>query len=167
MFNPFYPLTTELLYSMVQAGKTYFVRQDFPRGKIILEPDVRGVYLFTHYSDAGSAQTHFAILKNDPSGFLYDWSIDEHKARLEKAAAGVDGYKCYSSTLWWDIEKRVSTNLRRSIMAYLKFKLKWFPTRNDSPETQFYPQMGELYIEIKFRNKEVRIPVSEIEKFNG
>lgn len=167
MFNPFAPFTIDLLNAFVQAGKKYFVRQTFPRGKSIMEPDLKGSYLYTHYNDAGSAQTHLSIIKDDPHRFLFDWTIEDHKLRLVKAANGMEGYKIYSSMLYDDVDKLVPQKLKSSMMAYLKYKLNWYPSRNDNLQFQFYPQMGELYIEMKFRNKEVRIPVSEIENFKG
>ena len=165
MFNPFVPFNAQLLNAFVQAGKKYFVRQTFPRGKNLLEPGIKECFLYSHYSDHGSTQTHFGTLNTDLHRFLFEWEKEEHKIRLIKAANGIEGYKIFANLLYDDTDQRVSKRLEQSIMVYLKYKLNWYPTRNDGLQTQFFSHLGELYIDMKFRTKEVRVPLVEIENY--
>lgn len=163
MFNPFVPLSPDLLNALVRAGKKYFVRQTFPRGQNILDENIKGYFLYSHYSDMPAALTHYGVLKDDPHRFLFDWDKKEDQIRLVKAANGVEGYKIFANILYDDTDKRVSSKLQQSIRGYIRYKLNWFPARNDGLETHFYTHLGELYIELKFRNHEVRVPLIQVE----
>jgi len=44
MFNPFFPLNKELLDALVKAGKVFFVRQTYTRGKNEKEATIKFSY---------------------------------------------------------------------------------------------------------------------------
>ncbi len=97
MFNPLVPLTRPLLEAFVKAGKKYFVRQTYIRGKELLDENVKGYFIFTHYSEIGQAEHHLSAIGQDRSRFLYDWEKSEHQEKLLIAAGKPAGYKIYSS----------------------------------------------------------------------
>ena len=97
MFNPFAPLTTDLLHAFIGRGKIFFVRQAFPRGKSPLDKDVKGYFVFSHYDNLTTAQDHFGTIAHDPYRFLYNWNDLAHRGKLEIAASGLQHYRNFAA----------------------------------------------------------------------
>lgn len=164
MFNPFHPFTSPLLDAFIKHGKRYFVRQTFKRGIPPMDDSVKGAYLISHYEDLHTAQTHFDAIASDPNRFLYDWSNAEHQEKLKVAAASPEGYKVYSSVFEKDWERRITDPMEKAIRLYVA-GLGWRPSRAEGLNTDFYQTFGELYIKLKCKGREVKVPFKEIEIF--
>lgn len=161
MHNPFVLLSAKLLDSLIQAGNTHFVRQTYPRGRNDLHDHIRAAFLLTHYTDGYRAQTHFDALVNDPHRFLYHTADAGHLKKLTIAAAQPLGYKIYSPLMpqpW-----KPSAEMAASIRAYITEKMNWTPARQDMVKADLFTQFGELFINLKYGNHEIKVPLEEIE----
>jgi hypothetical protein len=162
MFNPFAPLSEQLLDAFVKAGKVYFVRQTFKRGKTPLDENIKGYYLITHHSELGAAQAHYGAIAHDPNRYLYDWGKEEDQKKLKIAAGNPEGYKVFAGVFIQDWERHITDRVKNSVKMYIG-SLGWRPGRNETVTPDFYIQFGDLYLKLKFRNKEVRVRFEDIE----
>lgn len=164
MFNPFVPLTRPLLEAFVKAGKRYFVRQTYVRGKELLDEGVKGCFIFTHYSEAGQAEHHLGAIAHDPNRYLYNWDEPKDQQKLLVAACNPTGYKIYSSVFDKDWQKQITLPLKTKVKKYIDFSLGWKPGRGETVDFQIFSNYGELYAKLKLRTQEVRVKLELIEK---
>ena len=165
MFNPLCLFSSELLDALVKAGQVYFVRQTYNRGKTILDDDIKGFFLITHYPDLRGSKEHYEALINDGNRFLYEWSNPEHQTKLKIASAQPQGYKVFASLVMPDVKIRAEKVLKQKIKNYIDHKLKWHPGREDTVDFDMYPNFGEVFVTIKLRNQKIKVALEEIEKF--
>lgn len=158
------PLTRQLLDAFVKAGKKYFVRQAYSRGKELLDEGVKGCFIFTHYSEAGQAEHHLGAIAHDPNRYLYNWDKPEDQNKLLIAAGKPDGYKIYSSVFEKDWQKQITLLLKTKVKKYIDYSLDWKPGRGETVDFQIFTNYGELYAKLKLRTQEVRVKLEVIEK---
>lgn len=163
MFNPFYPLTDQLLDAFIAKGKKYFVRQTFNRGRNPFDEQVKGYFLFTHYDNFTTAQDHYGAIGHDPNRFLYEWGNPEHQQKLRLAASGLKEYKNYAAVLRPDFEKGITDQLKKKIRSYVSNKLGWYPKGSDTMDTNFELQFGELFIRLRYGGRQAKVKFEEIE----
>jgi hypothetical protein len=163
MLNPFVLLSARLLQSLIASGNIYFVRQTYKRGWDALDRDMKGAFLFTHYNNANRAQVHFEALQHDGNRFLYNDSIPEHHEKLEIAAKQPLGYRVYTSLL--EEPWKPSAEMAEKIRRYIGDNLTWTPARSDVIGAELFTQFGELFINLKYSAHEVKVPLSDIEKY--
>lgn len=162
MFNPFYPLTSDLLQAFVQKGKLFFVRQSMPRAKKLLDEGVKGYFLFTPYDNFTTAQDHFGAIGHDSQRFLYKWQEPLHREKLEVAASGLSDYRIYAAVCVPGWEKGITDLLREKIRRYVS-RLGWTPKGSDTVETAYEIRFGELYLCLKYKKREAKVKFEEIE----
>lgn len=163
MHNPFVLFSAKLLDSLIRSGNHFFVRQTYQRGMNDKQEHLRAAFLLTHYDDLISAETHFFALPNDPHRFLYDAANPEHYNKLLVAAAQPVGFRVFSPLMpqpW-----KPPTPMARQIRDYISEKMNWTPARSDSVKADLFTQFGELFINLKFRNEELKVPLADIEKY--
>ena len=163
MHNPFVLLSARLLHSLIASGNIYFVRQTYKRGLDMHDAHTKAAFLFTHYDNLDGAQRHFDSLQNDSNRFLYDDSTAEHHKKLEIASKQPLGYKVYSSLLEepWKPSEKMAEQIRR----YISENLTWTPARKDTIVAELFTQIGELFIILKYSTNEVKVPLTDIEKY--
>jgi hypothetical protein len=161
MHNPFPLYSERLLTSLIKSGHKYFVRQTYKRGINPFNENQKGSFLISHYNDLNKANIHFEALEHDKNRFLYDISKPEHLERLKAASVQPTGYMVYAPLLQqeWKPTPQVAEKIRK----YIDYKLKWKPGRNDTVRSNLFLQFGELYLTLKFRIHEVKVPLIEIE----
>jgi hypothetical protein len=162
MHNPFGRLTTRLLCSLLAGGNRYFVRQTFLRGLNPLDPMQKAAFLFTHYSSYGEAKAHYDHLTGDPNRFLYDSADARHLARLETAARQQPEYPVYLPLLNkpWQPSARIAEQIRR----YINHHLHWTPARRTAVEADLVNEFGELFVNLKYRERTAKVPLADIEQ---
>jgi hypothetical protein len=162
MHNPFPLYSERLLDALIKAGHKYFVRQTYKRGFDHFDTEQRGSFLITHYNDLNKANIHYEALTNDGNRFLYDISNSEHLEKLRVASRQPVGYKIYTPLL--QQEWKPSPQIAQGIRRYIDYKLRWKPAREETVQTNLFTQFGELFITLKFRIQEVKVPLADIEK---
>jgi hypothetical protein len=162
MHNPFGLLNLKLLHALTDAGNRYFVRQTYARGLHPFDPLHKAAFLFTHYRDLSSAQKHFNFLHQDPNRFLYDSINAAHAAKLEIAAKQVPEFPVYTPLLEkpWEPSEKMSEKIRRYIGAHTS----WTPAREETVKADLFTQFGELFVNLKYRSYETKVPLDDIEK---
>jgi hypothetical protein len=162
MFNPFVPFDNRLFLALIKAGHTHFVRQTYKRGMDHFDEGIRNAFLITHYNNINQAQIHFEALAKDGNRFLFDLSEAEHYKRLELASNGLPGFRVFSPILPgpWKPGEMVAIKLKK----YIGQKLHWTPERGEQVKTDLFVQFGELFLTLKYRSHEVKLPFSDIEK---
>ena len=163
MHNPFVLLSAKLLDSLIKAGNTHFVRQTYKRGKDELHDHIRAAFLITHYTEATRAQTHYDALPGDPNRFLYDIADPVHAEKLAIAANQPLGFKIFSPLMQqpWKPTAEIAAQIR----TYISEKMNWTPGRNDTVKADLFTQFGELFINLKYGNHEIKVPLVDIENY--
>ena len=163
MHNPLYLFTAEVIEELLRLGHTHFVRQTYKRGIDHTNTDQKGAFLISHYLEEGYASIHFDAIVHDKVRFLYDISNPEHLAKLRSAAQQPDGYAIY--TLHLATEKwRVPDDMKGKVKRYITMRLNWKPGRDDGVKASLFSQYGDLYIALKWKNHEVKVPLGDIER---
>jgi hypothetical protein len=165
MFNPFYPFTRQLLEAFVAQGKKYFVRQTFHRARDHFDEGVKAYFLFSHYDTLTTAQDHFGAIAHDPNRFLYDWQNLEHQDKLKIAASELPDYKVFASVFKPDWERQVTDRLKEKVRKYVS-RLGWTPKPGEMVNTSYELQFGELYVRLKYRERQAKVKFEEIEKLS-
>jgi hypothetical protein len=165
MFNPFYPLTNELLNAFVANGKIFFVRQNFERGRNILDNNIREYFLITHYESLTTAMDHYGAISYDRRRFLYHWDNEEHRRKLEIAASSPEGFKIFAAVLKPGWDRPADRILKNKIRRYIE-QIGWNPKRDQGVLTNYELQFGELYIRIKYQGREAKVKFEEIENLS-
>ncbi|HYF30435.1 MAG TPA: hypothetical protein VD993_04900 [Chitinophagaceae bacterium] len=164
MYNPFPLLTHELLRERIKAGKRYFVRQTYPRGK---EARLRAAFLLRGYKpdEKQLAEEHISLLKGDANAFLYDIEQSEHLAKLNVAASQPFGFKVfYAGKIGSDWKP--PTLYEGKIRKYLRWQFpQWQPEPGGEPiKVGICEEFGNLFLKLSFGDEEYRIPFEDIEK---
>lgn len=163
MHNPLALLTRELLDALIKEGQLHFVRQVYHRGMQQYEPGLKGVFLFSYYSDKETAKKHFKVLVNDQYADLYDATIPEQKERLYKAASQPAGYQIYISMLKdkeWQPSPELGPKLKRYISAQ-----GWKPGRGATVGIDIFIEFGELFLTLKSGPDKLKVKLSDIERY--
>lgn len=162
MHNPFPFFSPSLLRALIKAGHKYFIRQTYSRGVDHFDENQKGSFLITHYNEKGRAQIHFDALKNDGNRFFYDITDQEHMEKLNVAATQPAGYRIYTPLLTkeWTPSKQLAGNMRK----YIDNVLQWRPGRDETVKTNLFVQFGELFVTLKLRIHEVKIPLADLER---
>jgi len=165
MHNPFGRFTTRLLRSLLSDGYRYFVRQTWPRGLNPLDKMQKAAFLFTHYTSFNEASDHYHHLAGDPNRYLYDSADAGHLSRLEAAARQHPAYPVYTPLLSkkWQPSTRMAERLRR----YINHQLHWTPARRTAVEADLVNEFGELFVNLKYRDRIAKVPLYEIEQQCG
>ena len=165
MFNPFHPLTIQLLEAFVGSGKRYFVRQRFDRARNINEQGIKGYFLISHYEMLTTAQDHLGAIAYDPMRFLYDWEDGTHRERLYMAAGMPADYKIYSPVFRPGWEAGITDRMKEKAKKYVA-ELGWTPKAGETVNTNYEVQFGELFVRLSYKGRQVKVKFEEIEKLS-
>ena len=165
MYNPLCLFTERLLDAFVKANKKYFIRQSYPRGFNLIDKDIKGYFLISHYGDLNQAKQHFDAIKRDGNRYLYDWDKEEDQKKLRVAISQPEGYKIFADVVMPDWKERAEAVLKEKLKRYIRFKLKWFPSKNDTVDFDLYPNFGEVFVTMKLRNQQIKVSLADVENF--
>jgi hypothetical protein len=165
MYNPLPLLTEVLLQAKIGAGKRYFVRQTYFRGK---EPRLKAAFLFRGYEEAerAVAELHFQKIAADPHAFLYDALLPEHRERLTLAARQPFGYKIYYAGKK-GIDWKPPPEYQEKMKHYIRSHHPGWRTAKDGEQIQIglYEEFGQLLLKFSFEGEEDTLPFDNIENY--
>lgn len=163
MFNPCYPLTTELLDAMLHKGVLHYVRSTFPRGAVMNDPAFKNSFLISHYHDPAEAERHYNAIRHDANRFHYDARNPEHLDKLKAAASQPEGYKIFSRIMIPGIEKKVTVLFKEHTKRYLYKNTGWDLKGRVTITPFLYFQLGELFVRIAHSGDEIKIKFEDLE----
>ncbi|WP_341841778.1 hypothetical protein [Chitinophaga caseinilytica] len=160
MHNPLAILRPAVLEGLLAAGHRWFVRQQYPRG---MHPSLKAAFLISAYRNIGEARAHLEAIAADPQRRVYDGNDAADRERLFTAAAQPDGYAIYVSLLAkrkWSPDPATGA----AIKQYVRAHTNWKPDRKEDLHVSLFIQFGELFLNLKTKQEEIKIPFSDIEK---
>ncbi|WP_126244442.1 hypothetical protein [Chitinophaga rhizosphaerae] len=160
MHNPLAILRPAVLEGLLAAGHRWFVRQQYPRG---MHPSLKAAFLISAYRNIGEARAHFEAIADDPQRRVYDGNDAADRERLFAAAAQPDGYAIYVGLLAkrkWSPDPATGA----AIKQYVRAHTNWKPDRKENLHVSLFIQFGELFLTLKTKQEEIKIPFSDIEK---
>jgi len=162
MHNPLSLLREDLIDAMILEGNTFYVRQTYLRGINHLDENMKGAFLFTHYKDKQRAQAHIDSLRHDHYAKLYDVNRPSDKEKLYVAARQPEGYQVFAAVLK-DRDWKPPAQLANHIKNYVSSFLKWKPRGKQSLSVSLILEFGELFINLRSGEGEVKIPLKDVE----
>jgi|SRR6185436_18692605 len=165
MYNPLCLFSERLLDAFVKANKKYFIRQGYPRGFNLIDNNIKRYFLISHYGDLNQAKQHFDAIRTDGNRYLYDWDNAEDQKRLRLAVTQPDGFKIFAAVMMPDWKARAEVVLKEKMQRFIRFKLKWFPSKNDSVDFELSLNYGEVFVTMKLRNQQIEVSLADVENF--
>ena len=165
MYNPLPLLTEALLQGMIDAGKRYFVRQTYFRGK---ESRLKAAFLFRGYEEGEKelAELHLRRIGSDPHAFLYDTMLAGHREKLVIAARQPFGYKIYYAGKK-GIDWKPPPEYQEKMKHYIRKHHPGWRTVKDGEQIQIglYEELGQLLLKFSFAGEEDTLPFDNIENY--
>lgn len=164
MHNPLALLSRQLLDRLIKGGNLYFVRQFYPRGIDHFENGLKGVFLFSYYSNKEVAEKHLKSLGHDDTADLYDATIPAEKERLYIAGSQPAGYHIYVSLLKakeWEPTPELIPKIKR----YISTRTGWKPGRGATVDIDIFIEFGELFIKLTKGTDKIKVKLADIERF--
>jgi hypothetical protein len=151
MFNPLQQFEERFTGMFRKKGVKAFVRQTYSRG---------GGYVLIHFENLLAAQQYYDVVKTDPARelILTDGEGEERIKFLLRTE------KVYTMLKIKDAEFKVKKLLEKRIRYFIDEKLGWRAGRNDDVQFSLDVQFGEVYAKLKFRAKEIKVKLEDIEK---
>ncbi|MES1226993.1 MAG: hypothetical protein ABUT20_66585 [Bacteroidota bacterium] len=163
MFNPVYPLTTEVLQATIDRGCYYFVRNTYTQAFDHFDEGIQGYFIFTHYNDLAKAKAHYNSISHDKHRFLYDWNNPDNQENLKIAAGNPKGYKIFSTYFLPDYKNKITNPLKDKINRYMYRNTDWKPGRGETVIIDFFLEFGTLYITMNYSGDKIKIKFSDID----
>lgn len=161
MFNPLQPFEPKYLQAFISKGVVAFVKQTYQRGHRLADPGTAPTFVLVHFEKQLAAQQYFDVLKDDPGRELLWVNKTEDLGRIKDLAASGNIFMMLKIK---DAEAKARKILHKKIRAFIEYKLNWHPARQDEVVFSLDVQFGEVYAKLKFRSKEVKVKLDEIEK---
>lgn len=161
MFNPLHQFEPQFIEGFRKKGVKAFVKQTYNRGK---GPDPgTSSFVLVHFEHLLGAQQYFDVQKGDAGRELF--KIDD-AADLDKIKTLLNTAKVFTMLKIKDAEIKARKMLDKRVRAFIEYKLNWHPGREDDVRFTLDVQFGEVYAKLKFRSKEIKVKLEEIEKAN-
>jgi len=151
MFNPLQPFEERFIAMFRRKGVKAFVRQTYSRGD---------GFVLIHFENLLAAQQYYDVVKADPARELILLNISGEERLRELLRKE----KIYTMLKIKDAEFKVKKLLEKRIRYFIDHKLGWNPSRNDDVQFSLDVQFGEVYAKLKFRAKEIKVKLADIEK---
>ena len=160
MHNPLAILRPAVLQGLLDAGHRWFVRQDYPRG---MHPSLKASLLLSPHRSLTEARAHMEAIVAHPHRHLYDAEALADRERLFIAAGQPEGYHVYIALL---AKKKWSPDpaTGAAIKQYIRVHTNWKADRKEDLVVTLFIQFGELFLNLKTKQEEIKIPFSDIEK---
>jgi hypothetical protein len=160
MFNPLHPFELKYLQAFIDKGVVAFVKQGFQRGKNNLYPGVN-TYVLIHFEKPLAAQQYYDVLKEDPAReLLFLNNANDFNRVKELILTGT----CYMMLKVKGAEEKAKKILDKKIKVFIEKKLGWHPSGQEEILFNLDVQFGEVYAKLKFRSKEIKVKLAEIEE---
>lgn len=160
MHNPLAILQPSVLEGLLASGHRWYVRQQYPRG---MRPALKGAFLISAYRSIGEARAHLEAIATDEYRRVYDGEDATDRERLFAAAAQPEGYHVYTALLakrkW-----RPDPATGAAVKQYVRAHTNWKADRKEDLSVTLFIQFGELFLNLKTKQEEIKIPFSDIEK---
>ena len=163
MFNPLHIFESHHVSSFIKKGVFAFVKQSYQRGRKKMDPLAEDTYVLIHFEKQLAAQQYFDVLKDDPARELL---FLDKKSDVERIKYLVESGNCYMMLKVKDAEWKARKVLDKKLKAFIEYKLNWHPSRQDEVLFSLDVQFGEVYARLKFRSKEIKVKLAEIEEMN-
>ncbi|QEC69350.1 hypothetical protein FRZ67_19310 [Panacibacter ginsenosidivorans] len=166
MFNPFERFELRFIDAFKKRNKRYLVSQTYKRGYDHFENNDKDHILLSHYDDKNKAIVHKRALGGDRFAAIIDLENPAHVEKLKSMLMPDSKYVVFS-ILVSDTEalnRRIRLKFESNIRRYIQNKTNWRIGGEQELKTQYEITFGELYIIMKYGNKQpIRIKFEEIE----
>ena len=163
MFNPFAPFDPRLLEKFKLKGVKAFVKQTYERGKSRLDEKNITAYLLIHFTSLPMAQQYFQSIQADTGRRLFRLDDLAESQELHTLLNQPSNSRFFTSLTIKDANEKAKKLLDKQIRAYITYKTDWQPPRSADISFNLELSFGELYVQLKYGNREIKMKLSELE----
>jgi hypothetical protein len=160
MFNPLSPFHLHYLDAFKRKGVKAFVKQTYARGKMAFDEKHLDAFVLVHFENLLAANQYFDVVKEDPARELILADEPAGKTRIREL---MNSSRLFTMLTVKDADQKARKLLDKKLRAFIEYKLNWHPSRQDDVIFQLDVQFGEVYARLKFRSKEIKVKLEEIE----
>ena len=160
-FNPLHPFEPRFLPAFQKKGVIGFVRQSYQRGKG--NSDEEKTFVLIHFEKELAARQYYDVLKDDPSRELLFLDKPADIIRLKEL---ISSGRCYMMLKKRDAELTAKKLLDKKLKYFIENRCNWYPSRQDEVLFSLDVQFGEVYAKLKFRSREIKVKLEEIENIS-
>jgi len=161
MFNPLHIFEVQFLQAFINKGVVAFVKQSYQRGRQALDPAAPKGYVLIHFEKLLAAQQYYDVLKDDPGREIFFTDRPGDMIRIKELISNTPVFMMLKIK---DAEIKARKVLDKKLKAFIEYKLNWHPSRQDEVLFSLDVQFGEVYAKLKFRSKEIKVKLAEIEE---
>jgi hypothetical protein len=159
MFNPLHAFEPQFLERFRQKGVKAFVKQTYKRGREN-NPESPQAFILIHFENLLAAQQYYDVIKHDENRDILKIDSPDDLATVKDL---LETAKVFTMLKIKDAEGKARKILDKRIRAFIEYKLNWRPGREDDLIFTLDVQFGEIYANLKFRSKEIKVKLEEIE----
>ena len=163
MFNPFAPFDPRLLEKFRAKGVKAFVKQTYERGKSRLDGNNITAYLLIHYENPSMARQYYQAIQADPGRRLFRMDDPAEYQELHSLLNKPSNFRFFTALILKDANEKAKKLLDKQIRAYITYRTDWQPPRSADISFNLEMVFGELYVQLKYRDHEIKIKLSELE----
>jgi len=163
MFNPFAPFDPRLLEKFRLKGVKAFVRQTYERGKSRLDENNITAYLLIHFENPAMARQYYQAIQADPGRRLFRLDDPAEYQELYSLLNKPSNSRFFTVLTSKDANEKAKKLLDKQIRAYITYKTDWQPPRSADINFNLEMAFGELYVQLKYRDREIKMKLSELE----
>ena len=163
MFNPFAPFDPRLLEKFKLKGVKAFVKQTYERGKSRLDENNVTAYLLIHFTSLAMAQQYFQSIQADTGRRLFRLDDPAEFQELHSLLNKPSNSRFFTALTIKDANEKAKKLLDKQIRAYITYKTDWHPPRSADISFNLELSFGELYVQLKYDNREIKMKLSELE----
>ncbi len=164
MLQPFEEFKLIYIQKLRQLKKRYLVTQSYPRADVPTENQKTSI-LISDYDDLGQAKIHQNAIKHDKYNAIVDMENPVHFEKLKQMLDQDSRYQLFWAVVRSakELQDRVNRKYKDHMRRYIKKNTNW----NIDRDTTLYPSLiisfGELFIQLKHGNQNLRLKFEEIE----
>lgn len=166
MFQPFLQLNQKYLDGLIRLKKTFLVSQSYKRGTEHFEDGEKTCLLFSDYEKLAEAQLHFNALKQDNFAAIIDLANEAHKMKIESLFETDSNFKPFWAIVLSkkSVEQQLKTRYMDNVRKWIGNNTNWDIKGSDTVNTQMAVTFGEIFLELKWRSRQIKVKFEDIEK---
>ncbi|HEY4150336.1 MAG TPA: hypothetical protein VGM41_15460 [Chitinophagaceae bacterium] len=163
IFEPFKPI---YLPELIKQKRFYLVSQSYHRhlGNLPATETKSGL-LISCYEHVNMAKTHVQALTNDRYAAVINLQKPAHRTKMQDLLEEYSKYRVFVAAVKnnAEIEGRINRLYRAQMKRYIEARTDWRISADTTLRPHLHLVFGELFITIKYGNKEIRVKFEEIE----
>ena len=166
MIQPFTIFEKKMIVGLINLRKVYLVAQYYPPGMNHFSDKAKIPILISDYDDVSLAQVHLGALRHDKYGCIINLENEKHLNKLRDMLTENSQFLLYWAAVesMKKLEKRITLKYKDNMRNYIIKNTTWRIGADETLRPVLQVIFGELFINLKYGDQEIRVKFEEIEK---